>query len=231
MKKIVLFSLLCAPLLSMPAFAIGDLLRGGMSGLKPSAAAAAAPAVDLEGFMVKATATNQLFMDSRNAIALALADKQTAAELKEKLKALASTTDPKEKQALVQAIDQSASQVIEQVNKDQAAASQRLSEADDMVKTNIKASFYNFALAAMQAKDLATDAQGVTSSLSNPTQVMKLGSRLTDIKTTVSEVLSIGKNASLALVEMPSLAKQAKIDLSLPTSSTAQAVQAQADFN
>jgi hypothetical protein len=60
---------------------------------------------------------------------------------------------------------------------------------------------------------------------------MKLGSRLTDIKTTVSEVLSIGKNASLALVEMPSLAKQAKIDLSLPTSSTAQAVQAQADFN
>ena len=40
MKKIVLFSLLCTPLLSMPAFAIGDLLRGGMSGLKPSAAAA-----------------------------------------------------------------------------------------------------------------------------------------------------------------------------------------------
>ena len=78
-------------------------------------------AVDVDGFMAKAALTNQLFKESRTQLALMMGDKAQVAELQALLDTLKNTSDPKEREALLQKIQVVNEQVLAAGKADQDA--------------------------------------------------------------------------------------------------------------
>ena len=172
-------------------------------------------AVDVDGFMTKASETNKLFQDSALTLALAVSDKDKVAELESLQTALAATADPKEKDALVKQISEKSTAALNAASEQQEAAAARISTAKDEQRDKYIKAATNFALGALQATELAPAGQSAIASLqSNPLQATKL----LGLKRTMSDVTGIVGNSTLALTKVPGIFRAAKIPLTLPTS-------------
>lgn len=171
-------------------------------------------AIDVQGFMDKAAATNKLFQDSALTLAIAVGDKAKVAELEALQVSLESATDPKEKDALIKQIAEASNATLTAASEEKEAAAARLSEAKgEQLDKYLKAA-KNFALGALQAAELAPAGQSALASLqSNPLQVTKLFG----LKRTISDITGIVGNSSLALTKIPSIFMAANIPLTLPT--------------
>lgn len=176
-------------------------------------------AVDVDGFMAKAALTNQLFKESRTQLALMMGDKTQVAELQALLDTLKNTSDPKEREALLQKIQVVNEQVLAAGKADQDAVAARLAAASDESKAKAKAAAANFALAALQATELAPAGQSALTSLtSNPVQAAKLATKIGSIKALISDITGIVGNSTMALTELPSIMSKAKIPVAMPKS-------------
>jgi hypothetical protein len=173
-------------------------------------------AVDIEGFMNKASATNKLFQESALTLAMAIGDKAKVAELEALKKSLEEATDPKEKDAIVKKMSALSNEALNAAAEQKEAAAARLNEAKGEQLEKYLSAAKNFALGALQAAELAPAGQSAIASLqSNPLQVTKL----LGLKQTVSDITGIVGNSSLALTKVPSIFMAAQIPLTLPTSS------------
>lgn len=176
-------------------------------------------AVDVDGFMAKAALTNQLFKESRTQLALMMGDKAQVAELQALLDTLKNTSDPKEREALLQKIQVVNEQVLAAGKADQDAVAARLAAASDESKAKAKAAAANFALAALQATELAPAGQSALTSLtSNPVQAAKLATKIGSIKALITDITGIVGNSTMALTELPSIMSKAKIKVEMPKS-------------
>lgn len=197
------------------AFGLPKIPGAGMLG----AVTGGGTAVDVDGFIAKAALTNQLFKESRTQLALMMGDKNQVAELQALLDKLKTTSDPKEKDAIsleIQAINE---QVMTASKTDQDAVAARLAAASDESKAKAKAAAANFALAALQATELAPAGQSALSSVtSNPMQAAKLVTKIGSIKTLITDIKGIVGNSTMALTELPSIMSKAKIPVAMPTS-------------
>ena len=172
-------------------------------------------AVDVDGFMTKASETNKLFQDSALTLALAVSDKDKVAELETLQTALAATADPKEKDALVKQISEKSTAALNAASEQQEAAAARISTAKDEQRDKYIKAAANFALGTLQAAELAPAGQSAIASLeSNPLQATKL----LGLKRTMSDVTGIVSNSTLALTKVPGIFRAANIPLTLPTS-------------
>lgn len=173
-------------------------------------------AVDVEGFMVKAAATNKLFQDSALTLAMAIGDKAKVAELEALKKSLEEATDPKEKDAIIKKMSALSSDTLNAATEQKEEATARLKEAKGEQLEKYLSAAKNFALGALQAAELAPAGQSAVASLqSNPLQATKL----LGLKQTISDITGIVGNSSLALTKVPSIFMAAQIPLTLPTSS------------
>jgi len=184
-------------------------------------------AVDINGFMEKASIVNQLFMESRTQLALMLADKTMVAELQGKLDTLQKTSDPKERKAQLATINTLSQSALEAANQDQAATAAALASASSESKQKAVNALTNFVIASLRATDLAPAGQSALSSLTaNPTQAMSLAGKVSNLKDLVVDVKGIATNSTMALTKIPSIMTKAKIPFTMPTSATTQPVDA-----
>jgi hypothetical protein len=218
MKKYIVLSIsMMLGLSASHALAFGLPKIPGAGAL--SAVTGGGTAVDVDGFMAKAALTNQLFKESRTQLALMMGDKTQVAELQALLDTLKTTSDPKEKDAISQKIQAINEQVMTAGKADQDAVAARLAAASDESKAKAKAAAANFALAALQATELAPAGQSALSSLtSNPVQAAKLATKIGSIKTLIADISGIVGNSTMALTELPSIMSKAKIPVTMPTS-------------
>lgn len=197
------------------AFGLPKIPGAGMLG----AVTGGGTAVDVDGFMAKAALTNQLFKDSRAQLASMMGTKEQVAELQALQDTLKNTSDPKEKEALTQKIQTISEEVMAAGKADQDVVAARLAAASDESKAKAKAAAANFALAALQATELAPAGQSALSSLtSNPMQAAKLATKIGSIKTLITDIKGIVGNSTMALTELPSIMSKAKIPVTMPTS-------------
>jgi len=197
------------------AFGLPKIPGAGMLG----AVTGGGTAVDVDGFMAKAALTNQLFKDSRAQLASMMGNKEQVAELQALQDTLKNTSDPKEKEALTQKIQTISEEVMAAGKADQDVVAARLAAASDESKAKAKAAAANFALAALQATELAPAGQSALSSLtSNPMQAAKLATKIGSIKTLITDIKGIVGNSTMALTELPSIMSKAKIPVAMPTS-------------
>jgi len=176
-----------------------------------------AQAVDVEGFMVKASETNAMFQQSALLLTTFLGDKSKVAALDTELKAIEAISDVKERSAKMKALAEQNKAVIEASLSDKAKAQEELGKLQAEQRGRAIAAAFNFALGVMQAKELVPAGQSaITSIQSNPMQATKL----VGLKNTVSDLTGIVGNTTLALTTVPSLFKAAKIDAPIPTSSS-----------
>ena len=212
MKKlaIVLGLSLSAAMFSQASMAFGLPKIPGIGG-----SASATPAVDVDGFMVKASETNMLFQQSALLLTAFLGDKAKTAELQTKLNAIQTIADPKERAAQMNATFSASKLVVEETLNNTTQAAENLNQAQGDQRQKIINAAFNFALGVIQAKDLVPSGQNAIASIqSNPMQAAKL----VGLKNTVGDLTGIVGNSTLALTTVPSLFKQAKIDAPMPTS-------------
>jgi hypothetical protein len=203
---------LSATLFSQASLAFGLPKIPGVGG---GASTGASQAVDVDGFMVKASETNALFQQSALLLTAFLGDKAKTAELQTKLNAIQAIADPKEKAAQLKAAFTENEAVVKATLDNTAQAAENLNQAQADQRQKIINAAYNFALGVIQAKDLVPNGQSAIASVqSNPMQATKL----VGLKNTVSDLTGIVGNSTLALTTVPSLFKQAKIDAPMPTS-------------
>lgn len=218
MKKLTLVFVIATVIIPSQALAFGLPKIPGISIL------GGGQAVDVEGFMVKAAATNKLFQDSALTLAMAIGDKAKVAELEALKKSLEEATDPKEKDAIIKKISTLSNEALNAAAEEKEAAAARLNEAKGEQLDKYLNAAKNFALGALQATELAPAGQSAIASLqSNPLQVTKL----LGLKQTVSDITGIVSNSSLALTKVPSIFMAAQIPLTLPTSGKGTVTEAQ----
>lgn len=211
MKKLTLALMMTMAIIPSQVLAFGLPKIPGIPILGGSGAA-----VDIEGFMTKASATNNLFQESALTLAMAIGDKAKVAELEALRKSLEETTDPKEKDAIVKKMSALSNEALNAAAEQKEAAAARLNEAKGEQLEKYLSAAKNFALGALQAAELAPAGQSAIASLqSNPLQVTKL----LGLKQTVSDITGIVGSSSLALTKVPSIFMAAQIPLTLPTSS------------
>ena len=186
-------------------------------GLGGGAAANSAPAVDVDGFMIKASDTNMMFQQSALLLASFLGEKATVAALNTKLQSIQTIADPKEKSAQMKALYVEQESVIKATLDDKTKATEQLSQIQGEQRERVISAAFNFALGVIQAKDLVPSGQNAIASLQlNPMQATKL----IGLKNTVSDLTGIVGSSVTALTTVPSLFKAAKIDAPMPTSTS-----------
>ncbi|MFO1390611.1 MAG: hypothetical protein U1E94_00080 [Agitococcus sp.] len=220
MKKIALVLLMAAVnFVPTPVLAFGLPKIPGIPILGGGGAA-----VDVQGFIDKASATNKLFQESALTLAMAIGDKTKVAELEALKKALDDTTDPKEKDAIVKKISEASNAALTAASEEKEAAAARLAEAKGEQLEKYLGAAKNFALGALQATELVPAGQSALASLqSNPLQATKL----LGLKRTISDITGIVSNSTLALTKVPSIFAAANIPLTLPSSGKGVVTEAQ----
>ncbi|MBP9216676.1 MAG: hypothetical protein KBF23_05855 [Agitococcus sp.] len=216
MKKlaIIVGLTLSASLVSQTTMAFG---LPKMPSLGSAASSEPSQAVDVDGFIKKASDTNMMFQQSALLLASYLGEKSTVATLNTKLQAIQTIPDPKERSAQTKALYVEQESVIKAALEDKTKAKEQLSQAQGEQLAKIINAAFNFALGVIQAKELVPAGQSaITSIQSNPMQATKL----VGLKNTVSDLTGIVGSSVTALTTVPSLFKEAKIDAPIPTSTT-----------
>lgn len=221
MKKIVIVLAITASMGASSVYAGFGSLSSLASNLTESATGVSSSNMDLNGFFTQAKATNQMFIESRAALAYVLANKQDAEELKTKLNSFKTTSDLKEKQAIQQEITKLSANVLDASKKDEANTVEQLAVLNSEKKQLLLKSMSNFVIASLSARELVVNSKQVSMSLlSNPTGLSNTGLSLVDAKSLLGDVSGIAKNSTMAIVEYPKLLKKAGIEFKAPESST-----------
>ena len=220
MKKIAIVLAMTASMGASSVYAGFGSLSGLASTLTESATGVSSSNMDLTGFFTQAKATNQMFIESRAALAYVLANKQDAEELKTKLNSFKTTSDVKEKQAIQQEITKLSANVLDASKKDEENTVEQLAALNSEKKQLLLKSMSNFVIAGLSARDLVINSKQVSMSLlSNPTGLSNTGLSLVDAKSLLGDVSGIAKNSTMAIVEYPKLLKKAGIEFKAPESS------------
>lgn len=221
MKKIAIVLAITASMGASSVYAGFGSLSSLASTLTESATGVSSSNMDLNGFFTQAKATNQMFIESRAALAYVLANKQDAEELKTKLNSFKTTSDLKEKQAIQQEITKLSANVLDASKKDEANTVEQLAVLNSEKKQLLLKSMSNFVIASLSARELVVNSKQVSMSLlSNPTGLSNTGLSLVDAKSLLGDVSGIAKNSTMAIVEYPKLLKKAGIEFKAPESST-----------
>lgn len=220
MKKIAIVLAITASMGASSVYAGFGSLSSLASTLTESATGVSSANMDLAGFFTQAKATNQMFIESRAALAYVLANKQDAEELKTKLNSFKTTSDVKEKQAIQQEITKLSATVLDASKKDEENTVEQLAALNSEKKKLLLKSMSNFVIAGLSARELVVNSKQVSMSLlSNPTGLSNTGLSLVDAKSLLGDVSGIAKNSTMAIVEYPKLLKKAGIEFKVPESS------------
>ena len=220
MKKIAIVLAITASMGASSVYAGFGSLSSLASTLTESATGVSSANMDLAGFFIQAKATNQMFIESRAALAYVLANKQDAEELKTKLNSFKTTSDIKEKQAIQQEITKLSANVLDASKKDEENTVEQLAALNSEKKQLLLKSMSNFVIAGLSARELVVNSKQVSMSLlSNPTGLSNTGLSLVDAKSLLGDVSGIAKNSTMAIVEYPKLLKKAGIEFKAPESS------------
>ncbi|OTG78153.1 hypothetical protein B9T23_02860 [Acinetobacter terrae] len=220
MKKIAIVLAITASMGASSVYAGFGSLSSLASTLTESATGVSSSNMDLTGFFTQAKATNQMFIESRAALAYVLANKQDAEELKTKLNSFKTTSDVKEKQAIQQEITKLSANVLDASKKDEENTVEQLAALNSEKKQLLLKSMSNFVIAGLSARELVVNSKQVSMSLlSNPTGLSNTGLSLVDAKSLLGDVSGIAKNSTMAIVEYPKLLKKAGIEFKAPESS------------
>jgi hypothetical protein len=221
MKKFSIVLAISASMGASSVYAGFGSLSSLASTLTESATGVSSSNMDLNGFFTQAKATNQMFIESRAALAYVLANKQNAEELKTKLNSFKTTSDLKEKQAIQQEITKLSANVLDASKKDEQTTIDQLSSLNADKKQLLVKSMTNFVIAGLSARELVVNSKQVSMSLlSNPAGLSNTGLSLVDAKSLLGDVSGIAKNSTMAIVEYPKLLKKAGIEFKAPESST-----------
>lgn len=224
MKKFSIVLAISASMGASSVYAGFGSLSSLASTLTESATGVSSSNMDLNGFFTQAKATNQMFIESRAALAYVLANKQNAEELKTKLNSFKTTSDLKEKQAIQQEITKLSANVLDASKKDEQTTIDQLSSLNADKKQLLVKSMTNFVIAGLSARELVVNSKQVSMSLlSNPAGLSNTGLSLVDAKSLLGDVSGIAKNSTMAIVEYPKLLKKAGIEFKAPESSTSKA--------
>lgn len=176
--------------------------------------------VNVTDFLTQASATNLLFQESRAALAATISTSKMSGEIQAKLKALKSTTNLQEKEAILASLEKPTDEVMAASKKDEAETIATIKNLSAEKKKNLLAAARNFGIATLMAKDLAGGASQIsTAIISNPQSLTSSGFTVGGAKDLVGDVIGIAKNSSMALVEVPQLFKKAGVEFTPPTSS------------
>ena len=176
--------------------------------------------VNVTDFLTQASATNLLFQESRAALAATISTSKMSGEIQAKLKALKSTTNLQEKEAILASLEKPTDEVMAASKKDEAETIATIKNLSAEKKKNLLAAAQNFGIATLMAKDLAGGASQIsTAIISNPQSLTSSGFTVGGAKNLVGDVTGIAKNSSMALVEVPQLFKKAGVEFTPPTSS------------
>ncbi|MGS0707247.1 hypothetical protein ACVBEE_12175 [Acinetobacter sp. ANC 3781] len=220
MKKIAIVLAVTASMGASSVYAGFGSLSSLASNLTESATGVSSSNMDLNGFFTQAKATNQMFIESRAALAYVLANKQDAEELKTKLNSFKTTSDLKEKQAIQQEITKLSATVLDASKKDEENTVEQLAALNSEKKQLLLKSMSNFVIAGLSARELVVNSKQVSMSLlSNPTGLSNTGLSLVDAKSLLGDVSGIAKNSTMVIVEYPKLLKKAGIEFKVPESS------------
>ena len=220
MKKIAIVLAITASMGASSVYAGFGSLSSLASTLTESATGVSSSNMDLNGFFTQAKATNQMFIESRAALAYVLANKQDAEELKTKLNSFKTTSDLKEKQAIQQEITKLSATVLDASKKDEENTVEQLAALNSEKKQLLLKSMSNFVIAGLSARELVVNSKQVSMSLlSNPTGLSNTGLSLVDAKSLLGDVSGIAKNSTMVIVEYPKLLKKAGIEFKVPESS------------
>lgn len=221
MKKIAIVLAIAASMGASSVYAGFGSLSKMASSLSESVTGVSSSNMDINGFFTQAKATNEMFIQSRTALASLLASKQDSDELKAKQKSLKTTSDPKEQEAIQKQIVVLSNAVLEASQKDEEGTVAKLSALNVEQKQHLLDSARNFAIASLTARELAIGAKQVgTSLIANPKSLTNTGMSLVEAKGVVGDITGIAKNSTMALVEYPKLFKKAGIEFKMPTSSS-----------
>lgn len=176
--------------------------------------------VNVTDFLTQASATNLLFQESRAALAATISTSKMSGEIQAKLKALKSTTNLQEKEAILASLEKPTDEVMAASKKDEAETIETIKNLSAEKKKYLLAAAQNFGIATLMAKDLAGGASQIsTAIISNPQSLTSSGFTVGGAKNLVADVTGIAKNSSMALVEVPQLFKKAGVEFTPPTSS------------
>lgn len=176
--------------------------------------------VNVTDFLTQASATNLLFQESRAALAATISTSKMSGEIQAKLKALKSTTNLQEKEAILASLEKPTEEVMAASKKDEAETIETIKNLSAEKKKYLLAAAQNFGIATLMAKDLASGASQIsTAIISNPQSLTSSGFTVGGAKNLVGDVTGIAKNSSMALVEVPQLFKKAGVEFTPPTSS------------
>lgn len=176
--------------------------------------------VNVTDFLTQASATNLLFQESRAALAATISTSKMSGEIQAKLKALKSTTNLQEKEAILASLEKPTEEVMAASKKDEAETIETIKNLSAEKKKYLLAAAQNFGIATLMAKDLAGGASQIsTAIISNPQSLTSSGFTVGGAKNLVGDVTGIAKNSSMALVEVPQLFKKAGVEFTPPTSS------------
>jgi hypothetical protein len=176
--------------------------------------------VNVTDFLTQASATNLLFQESRAALAATISKSKMSGEIQAKLKALKSTTNLQEKEAILASLEKPTDEVMAASKKDEAETIETIKNLSAEKKKYLLAAAQNFGIATLMAKDLAGGASQIsTAIISNPQSLTSSGFTVGGAKNLVADVTGIAKNSSMALVEVPQLFKKAGVEFTPPTSS------------
>ncbi|WP_087543263.1 hypothetical protein [Acinetobacter sp. WCHA29] len=176
--------------------------------------------VNVTDFLTQASATNLLFQESRAALAATISKSKMSGEIQAKLKALKSTTNLQEKEAILASLEKPTDEVMAASKKDEAETIETIKNLSAEKKKYLLAAAQNFGIATLMAKDLAGGASQIsTAIISNPQSLTSSGFTVGGAKNLVGDVTGIAKNSSMALVEVPQLFKKAGVEFTPPTSS------------
>lgn len=176
--------------------------------------------VNVADFLTQANTTNLLFQESRAALAATISTSKMSGEIQAKLKALKSTTNSQEKEAILASLVKPTDEVMAASKKDEAETIETIKKLSAEKKKYLLAAAQNFGIATLMAKDLAGGASQIsTAIISNPQSLTSSGFTVGGAKNLVGDVTGIAKNSSMALVEVPQLFKKAGVEFTPPTSS------------
>ncbi|WP_243375481.1 hypothetical protein [Geotalea sp. SG265] len=189
----------------------------GAFGLPKIGGGAAPAGGDPDAYLVKVKTCETLVNKSADNLFGLVASKEEQAKAEEKRKKLNAATDAKEKEALAQELRDSE---IAAINK-AAASAQLKAEAEkwDAAKKKLAAdSLYNLTLGGLVATSLVPEGQNLTKSLqSNPMMLTKANSIVASVKS----LGGIATGTTNIVKTLPPVFKSAKVEVNLPTSSSA----------
>ena len=191
--------------------------NAGAWGLPSIGGNSSTPAGNPDAFLAKAKKSEALVNKSADQLFMVVATKEQQAKIEEQQQKLKETTDPKEQEAINNAIMTSECAVISSNCADEKLQ-QDAKNWDDQKKKLAVASLFNLALGAKMAADLVPQGQSLATSIqSNPMMLAKVGTMLESVKC----LAGIGTGTARVLIAVPPVFSSANITVELPKSSSA----------